>query len=234
MSEQHQHENTAQKPLRIQRMLAQLSSAAPQTLYLRDGELILYRRQRSLLYQCRFKLPDGKWHRQSTGRASVEQAVVAACDIYDEARYRLKLGLAHRTHSYAHIAQLCVAELRQQIDLRGKKTAVNDYVSVIERYFIPYFAERQLESLTHTDVREFEVWRDRQLRRSPKTSTLNNFSSAWNRVIACAVERGYISERVPVPKLTSKGVKGTTRPAFTEEEVAQMLAYMDAWQHKGR
>ena len=104
-----------------------------------------------------------------------------ACDIYDEARYRLRLGLAHRTHRIAHIAQLCVAELRQQIDLRGKKTSLNDYVSVIERYFVPYFGERQLEELTHTDVREFELWRDRQLVRRLKTSTLNNFSSAWNR-----------------------------------------------------
>ena len=35
--------------------------------------------------------------------------------------------------------------------------------------------------------------------RRPKTSTLNNFTTAWNRVIATAVERGFISERVPVP-----------------------------------
>ena len=46
---------------------------------------------------------------------------------------------------------------------------------------MPYFGERQLEELTHTDVREFELWRDRQLVRRLKTSTLNNFSSAWNR-----------------------------------------------------
>ncbi len=48
------------------------------------------------------------------------------------------------------------------------------------------------------------------------------------------MERGYISERVPVPKLTSKGVKGTTRPAFTEEEVGKLLPYMEQWQHRGR
>jgi integrase len=215
-------------------LLAQLPDAAPHTLYLRDGELAIYRRPRSLLYQCRFKLPDGKWLRQSTGKASVEHAIAAACDIYDEARYRLKLGLAHRTHSIAHIAQLCVEDLRKQIDAKGKRSALNDYLSVIERYFVPYFGERQLEELTHTDVREFEQWRDRQLSRRPRTSTLNNFTSAWSRLIATAVERGYISERVPVPKLTSKGVKGTTRPAFTEEEVGKLLPFMEQWQHRGR
>ena len=90
------------------------------------------------------------------------------------------------------------------------------------------------EGLSRTDVREFELWRDRQLTRRPKTSTLNNFSSAWNRLIACAVERAYIAERVPVPRLTSRGEKGTTRPGFTEDEISQLLAYMDTWQHQGR
>ncbi|MFM8737364.1 MAG: integrase, partial [Betaproteobacteria bacterium] len=218
----------------LPRRIHELAPAPPRLIHLRDGELVIYRRPRSLLYQCRFRRPDGRWHRQSTGRASLEQAIPAACDIYDEARYRLRLGLAHRTHSIAHVAQLCLAELRQQIDARGKKSSLNDYVSVIERYLVPYWGERTLESLTHTDVREFELWRDRQLRRSPKTSTLNNFSSAWNRLIASAVERGFISERVPVPRLTSRGEKGTTRPGFTEEEISQLLVYMEAWQHQGR
>ena len=82
-------------------------------------------------------------------------------------------------------------------------------------------------------MREFELRPDRQLTRRPKTSTLNNFSSAWNRLIACAVERGFISERVPVPRLTSRGEKGTTRPGFTEEEISQLLANMETWQHQG-
>ena len=51
----------------------------------------------------RFKLADGKWHRFSTRRASLENAIAAACDMYDEARYRQRLGLAHRTHTFANI-----------------------------------------------------------------------------------------------------------------------------------
>ena len=214
--------------------LTTLHAAQPQSIHLRDGELVLYRRSRSLLYQCRYRLADGSWVRQTTGKAALEHAIARACDIYDEARYRQRLGLAHRTHSVAQIAAVCCAALRQQIDGKGKKTALNDYLSIIERYFVPYFGERQLETLTHTDVREFELWRDRQLVRKPKTSTLNNFTSAWSRVIATAVERGYISERVPVPKLTSKGEKGKTRPAFSREEIEQLLAYVETWQHKGR
>lgn len=231
-----QVENTAltPPPTRNRRILASLASAQPTAIYLRDGEVVVYRRSRSLLYQCRYRLADGTWHRQTTGKASVEHAIAAACDIYDEARYRQRLGLAHQAHSFAQLAQLVLAELRQQIDAGSGKTAYSSYVSCIERYFLPYFGERRLEELTHSDIREFELWRDRQMLRKPKISTLNNFTSAWNKIIATAVERGYISERVPVPKLTTRGLKGTTRPAFSEEEINRLLVFMDAWTQQGR
>jgi hypothetical protein len=80
-----------------QRKIDALIQASPSVVLLRDGELVLYRRTRSLLDQCRFKLADGKWHRFSTRRASLENAMAAACDRNDEARYRQRLGLAYRT-----------------------------------------------------------------------------------------------------------------------------------------
>jgi integrase len=219
---------------RNRRILASLASAQPTAIYLRDGEVVVYRRTRSLLYQCRYKLADGTWHRQTTAKASVEHAIAVACDIYDEARYRQRLGLAHQAHSFAQLAQQVLAELRQQIDAGSGKTVYHSYVSCIERYFLPYFGDKLLEELTHTDIREFELWRDRQMLKKPKTSTLNNFTSAWNKIVAVAVERGYISERVPVPKLTTKGLKGKTRPAFSEEEINQLLAFMPQWAEGGR
>jgi integrase len=59
-----------------QRSVDALIAASPSVLLLRDGELVLYRRTRSLLYQCRFKLPGGKWHRFSTRKASLENAIL--------------------------------------------------------------------------------------------------------------------------------------------------------------
>jgi integrase len=206
----------------------------PNSIRLRDGEVVVYRRTRSLIYQCRYKLADGTWHRRSTGKAALEHAIASACDMYDESRYRQKLGLAHRAHSFSHIAGVCLEDLRHQIDLKKTKSSLNDYASIIERYFLPYFGERMIEQLTYNDIREFEMWRDRRLARIPKTSTLNNFSSAWNRVIHTAISHGFISEHVPVPRLTSKGEKGKTRPAFTEQEIEQLLAFMGPWSQSGR
>ena len=234
--QQRTYKNTAQhltsKP--SPHALALLPIANPQHIHLRDGEVVLYRRSRSLLYQCRYKLADGTWYRQSTRKASIEHAIAVACDLYDEARYRQRLGLAHQTHTFAQIAAVALVELRVKIDASTGRTAYSDYVGCIEKYFLPYFKDKRLEEITHTDIVEFELWRDRQMQRKPKTSTLMNFASAWNKLLAVAVERGYISERVPVPKLTTKGEKGKTRPAFSEDEITQLLTFIETWQHKGR
>jgi integrase len=236
MSAQQRTDKTTAQPHTTKQTpyaLALLPTAQPQNIYLRDGEVVLYRRSRSLLYQCRYKLADGTWYRQSTRKASIEHAVAVACDLYDEARYRQRLGLAHQTHTFAQIAAVALAELRVKIDASTGRTAYSDYVGCIEKYFLPYFKDKRLEELTHTDIVEFELWRDRQMQRRPKASTLMNFASAWNKLLAVAVERGYISERVPVPKLTTRGEKGTTRPAFSEEEIVKLLTFMETWQHKG-
>jgi integrase len=233
--QQRTTKNTPQQisPQNTAQVFALLPTAQPQNIHLRDGEVVLYRRSRSLLYQCRYKLADGTWYRQSTRKASIEHAVAVACDLYDEARYRQRLGLAHQTHSFAQIAAVALAELRVKIDASTGRTAYSDYVGCIEKYFLPYFKDKRLEELSHTDIVEFELWRDRQMARKPKASTLMNFASAWNKLLAVAVERGYISERVPVPKLTAKGVKGKARPGFSEDEIKHLLAFMEDWQHEG-
>jgi integrase len=200
-----------------------------QQLYLRDGEVVLYRRRHSLQYQCRYKLADGTWCRRSTAKASLELAAHAACELYDEARFRQRLGLAHRAQSVAHLAELTARELRRQMDLGHGKSVYGSYLSCIERYFIPFFTHQHLESLTHSDITEFELWRNKQMQKWPKASTLQNFASAWNKVIATAVEHGYISERVPVPRMQVKGIKSQPRAAFTESEIAQLRSYMATW-----
>ena len=125
---QTQNTSLTLSPTRNTRILASLTTAQPTLIYLRDGEVVIYRRSRSLLYQCRYKLADGSWHRLTTGKASVEHAVAVACDLYDEARYRQRLGLAHQTHSFAQIASIVLAELRQRIDISTGRTSYHDYV----------------------------------------------------------------------------------------------------------
>ena len=214
--------------------LTTLTYSEPKLIHLRDGEVVLFKRPHSALWQCRYKLADGTWHRTSTHRASIEAAVAAATNLYDESRYRQRLGLAHRAQSFAHLAHSVIDDLRRQLDAGVGKSVYQSYITCIERYFLPYFADKQLEELTHTDIVEFEIWRNRQMGKQPKASTLNNFASAWSRLTQTAVNRGWISDAVPVPKLSTRGEKSRPRPAFNRAETEQLLAYMVAWQQQGR
>ena len=143
-AQQRTDKNTAQPHTTKQTpyALALLPTAQPQNIYFRDGEVVLYRRSRSLLYQCRYKLAGGTWHRQTTGKASIEHAVAVACDLYDEARYRQRLGLAHQTHTFAQIAAVALAELRVKIDASTGRTACSDYVGCIEMLTAMMAADR--------------------------------------------------------------------------------------------
>ena len=217
-----------------QHLLPSLYTSNPNLIHLRDGEVVLYRRSASPLYQCRFKLADGTWYRVSTRKASVEHAVVIACAMYDEARFRQRLGLAHIAHDFAQVANATLQELRKELDLGRGKSVYYTYITCIEKYFLPYFADKRLEELTHTDIVDFELWRNRQMRRLPTASTLNNFASAWSKLCSVAVAKGWVSEQVAIPKLSTQGRKSKARPAFNREEIDRLLVYMVEWSKHGR
>lgn len=229
----HKH-TTKLSPHHTPYSLATLPYTEPQLLHLRDGEVVLFKRNHSLLWQCRYKLADGSWQRVSTRRASIEAAVAVATNLYDESRYRQRLGLAHRAQSFAHLAHAVLEDLRRQLDAGVGKSVYQSYITCIERYFLPYFGDCRLEELTHTDIIEFEIWRNRQMGRQPKASTLNNFASAWSRLTQTAVNRGWISDAVPVPKLSTRGERSNPRPAFNRDEIVKLLDYLKLWAEQAR
>lgn len=214
--------------------LAKLKAASPTLLHMRDGEVVLYRRAKSPVWQTRYKLKDGSWCRASTRKMSVEHAVQAACTMYDEARFRQSLGLAQTAQNFAGLAHATLNELRSEMDAGHGKSVYASYITCIEKYFVPYFGDKRLEQLKHDDIVAFEVWRNRQMTKQPKASTLMNFASAWNRIQQTAIAKGWLSERAAVPKLTTRGMKSTSRPEFSNDEVMKLLAYMQTWAEKGR
>ena len=209
------------------------AAAALHMHLLRDGEVVLYRRQRSRVWQCKYKLFTGKWVRISTRKTVLEHAVRVATELYDEARYRERMGLAPVQKSFAEIARVTLEELRRDLAAGTGKKIYADYISIIERYFVPFFGERHLHTLTHQHVGEFERWRNHKMGKTPKSSTLMNFASAFSRVCSTAIQRGWISEHVPLPKMSRRGAKGTTRPAFAVVEVAQLRVFMGKWEQGG-
>ena len=61
--------------------------ATGKLVHMRDGNITLYKRERSKQWQMRFRLFDKKWHRVSTGYEDLEYSKKKAGDIYDRARF---------------------------------------------------------------------------------------------------------------------------------------------------
>ena len=219
------------KPIALTDVLQQPASAPVH--YLRDGEVILFKRSRSRVWQCKYKLFTGTWVRVSTRKTNRDYAAQVACDLYDEARYRERMGLAPVQKTFAEIARITVEELQRDLAAGTGKKIYVDYCQIINKYFVPFFGERHLQNIRHDNIAEFERWRNDKMQRKPKSSTLMNFASAFSRVCTTAIQRGWISERVPLPKLSRKGEKGEVRPAFDAAEIAALRAFMPSWETLG-
>ena len=124
--------------------------------------------------------------------------------------------------------------MRRDLAAGTGKKIYDDYIQVIERYLVPFFGERHLQTLKHKDIAEFEVWRNAKMGRRPKSSTLMTYASAFTRVCKTATERGWLSESVVLPLMSRKGEKGTVRPAFSAEEVVALRSAIVGWQSSGR
>ena len=223
----------APTPAPAAKSIEELTAGKEQIHRLRDGELILYRRSDSRVWQYKFKRESGSWHRASTRKSVLEHAKRMAMDLHDEARYRERLGLAPAHKSFKDIAMATVEEMQRDLAAGTGKKIYVDYCSVIERYFIPYFGDKYLQNLKHKDIADFEAWRNHRMARTPKSSTLMTFASAFSRVHQTAISRGWISDRVPIPTMSRRGAKGEVRPAFSVEEIGQLRQFMQSWQTQG-
>ena len=207
--------------------------ADKQIHHIRDGAVVLYRRDRSKVWQVRFKLFDKQWHRFTTKYVELTYAKRVAGEMYDRARFREEVGLPQQVKRFSVAAEACLKQLDREIEQGLRPRTNNDYKQVIHRYLIPFFGKYNLTSLDSKLVREFEIWRNEKIGRMPKASTLMTHASAYNRVIESAIENGWLSKHQNLPTLSRRGEKTKARPGFTPEEVEQLLAFMPSWVAEG-
>jgi hypothetical protein len=85
--------------------------------------------------------------------------------------------------------------------------------------------------MNHETLQIFARWREQQMGRAPKASTLNTHNSALNRVFDESVARGFMN-KTHVPTLINKGRDSERRPDFTQPEYASMIRKLPHWINK--
>lgn len=194
------------------------------------GQLTLFRRANSSNWQCRFKLGDGQWHAASTNTEDLSLAQTQAISIYETVKIKIGSGLAVTTKTFKQVALDEIANMAQATHNKTGKRTYRDYAFVINKYLIPFFGQYEVGKITVEMLADFESWRTSEMGKIPMASTKRNHASAYIRVINLARDRGYIGHNQSVPLLDSKGKRSQPRPAFTAEEIMELLSYTETWQ----
>lgn len=202
------------------------------THVLMHRELIVYRRARSSIWQCRFKV-GSVWQKASTKERSLSKAKKSAKELMVEAEIRLRSNLPIVTRRFRDIAKLAIKRMEDETASGTGKVIFSDYIRVINQYLIPSLGKRSIANIDGSALDELDTKRIETLGKAPSKSTLLTHNAALNRVFEEAVIRGFLTE-ANKPKLDAKARTGDRRPAFTLKEVQALLGNFDTWIEAGR
>ncbi|TVO66467.1 tyrosine-type recombinase/integrase [Spiribacter aquaticus] len=130
------------------------------SISLLPNKLTLYRRSHSGRWQCRYKLKGRGWHRESTGEHELDDAREAAFKLYYSAEERARNNLPVNTRRFKHVAEHAKQRMQQELAYGTGKGVYKQYVRVIDQHLIPYFGNRQIDSITVADLHDYAAWRD--------------------------------------------------------------------------
>jgi hypothetical protein len=181
------------------------------------NELVIYRRERSGIWQCRYKVAD-VWQRASTKQRDVKLAKQAARELMIEAEIRKRSNLPVVTRRFRDVAKLAIQRMENDTANKQGKVSYADYKRVLEDYLIPVLGSRNITNIDAAALDELDAKRIELLEKVPSHSTILKHNAALNRVFDEAVIRGFLTD-ANRPKLDAKGKIGDRRPAFDLDEL---------------
>jgi hypothetical protein len=128
-----------------------------------DKELIVYQRERSTIWQCRYCI-DGQWQRTSTKEYDLGKAKKKAKELFLEAQFRKRNDIAPITRYFKDIAKSVVKKLKQEIASGNGKAIYKDYISAITNYFIPVLGKYYVDSIDYKALEELDKYRVKKLK----------------------------------------------------------------------
>ena len=192
-----------------------------------ENALVLYRRENSNIWQCRFKV-DGVWQRASTKERKLNLAKAQAKVLMIKAEIRKHDNLPVITRRFRDVAKLAVQRMQDKLKIGEGKVSYNDYIRVINDILIPILGKRLITSIDHAVLDELDAERTKLMGKAPTASTMMTQNAALNAVFDEAIIRNFLTD-ANRPKLKSKGKKSDRRPAFELNELQAVFAGFDAW-----
>ncbi len=184
-----------------------MPSLSSNSVVILDGKAVLSKRRGSGRWQARFKV-GGRNIQVTTKTEDLDEAKEAATDKYFEARSRAKLNLPPQSKRFRDVARMAIDRMEKDNAAGQGKSVYRDYIQAINKYLIPFFGTHHIDNIDYPLTQRFSIWRDQQMRKSPKGSTINTHNSALGRVFDEGLAHGYITQ-AQIPRTRKQ--KGTGR-----------------------
>ncbi len=197
-----------------------------------ENGLVVYRRERSSIWQCRFKV-GGVWQRASTKQHKLKEAKEAARELMITAEVRKRDNLPVVTRRFRDVAKLAIKRMEDELNTGHGKVIYKDYIRVTKDYLIPALGNRTITSIDLAALEYLDGHRMQKMGKAPSASTLLTQNSALNRIFDEAVQKGLMTDSQR-PKLETKGKKSVRRPAFELVEIKAVLENFDGWINNAR
>lgn len=204
----------------------------PTLHYYKDGDVVVLQRERSNKWQARIKLPTGKWRKVSTKKKDFDEAVEWAINEYDTLKIKIEHNIPVDTRRFKAVAKLAVNEMQKEIDAGYGKASYKQYIRIIG-YYVEFFGNKNVTSINHQSLKEFDAWRTKRLGRKVKSSTINSYNAALSRIFELAVRNGWMFQ-TQVVSFKNDGGKSERRPAFSLPEYRTLTRFMRTWSETGK
>ena len=181
-----------------------------------DG-VLLYKRDRSQLWQARIRRVTGKWIAISTKTADLAEAKAYALKYHQALKDAQARGEVDVVRKFADVAKLTIKQLESELATGVGRQTNRDYILAIKGWLIPALGRYPVHKIGHPQLVQLDQYRTLTLKRRASSSTINNHNAALNRVFKTAVERGFMAP-VQIPVLFNHGAKSAPRPYFDPDE----------------
>ena len=197
----------------------------------RDGHVVLYKRPnlKNPKWQCRISVPNATGYvRRTTGFTDEFEARRFAENLYEDFRAQKHNGSAIQKPKFEKIFV--------QFKDRYQKEAVsarryNEIVDTIERYGLPFFKGRSIDSINNAVMQEFMNWRRNNSKRAVSSSaTINKDLGSLKTFFKWTFRNGYVERPIEFDK---PKIKQNRRTHFDAKDWAKLTRFLREWVKQG-
>lgn len=211
------------------------------TVELQDYPIVLYRRtdqsKPNWSYRIKVNYQGRAYYRRSAKTTDLEKAKKVAIDAYHDINAHIRNEYPVFNKTITALAEEVIADWRKQLSIPNggvSQSTVDIHEGKIRRFWIPFFADKPVNTVRQADIETFWDWRieywmnitDPQMiadnrpniGKRPSSNTLNNERVYFNKIFGKARDQGYLTEKRELDFSPPVKRKTNRRGAFTRKQ----------------